>query len=190
MFGGGAGGGVPSRFSRIHLPRTTGDVRSGYDVTVRMLPCPSRPPRRLSGGSVDAPEPAALHVGNAVVAREPFVDERVVGAQQVERAAILADHALEEQLRLAAERLTQRVVEVGKALLHRNRGREVLAETATARRSSRRTCRTGDRRSSGEPAGRARRGRRAASAPRASAAPRRECCSTGRTTAATRARDR
>ena len=37
-FGGGDGGGVPSRFSRIHLPRTTGDVRSGYDVTVRMLP--------------------------------------------------------------------------------------------------------------------------------------------------------
>ena len=42
-FGSGGGGGVPSRFSRIHLPRTTGDVRSGYDVTVRMLPCPSRP---------------------------------------------------------------------------------------------------------------------------------------------------
>jgi len=26
-FGGGGGGGVPSRFSRIHLPRSTGDVR-------------------------------------------------------------------------------------------------------------------------------------------------------------------
>ena len=36
--GGGAGGGAPSRFSRIHLPRTTGDVRSGYDVTVSRLP--------------------------------------------------------------------------------------------------------------------------------------------------------
>ena len=36
--GGGGGGGDPSTFSRIHLPRWTGDVRSGYDVTVRMPP--------------------------------------------------------------------------------------------------------------------------------------------------------
>src|SRR4029077_6989240 len=46
--GGGGGGGVPSRFSRIHLPRCTTDVRLGYDVTVRMLPCPSRPCRLTS----------------------------------------------------------------------------------------------------------------------------------------------
>ena len=65
--GGGGGGGVPSRFSRIHLPRTTGDVRSGYDVTVRMLPWPSRPPRRLPGGQCHAAEVGALDVGNAVV---------------------------------------------------------------------------------------------------------------------------
>ena len=65
--GGGDGGGVPSRFSRIHLPRTTGDVRSGYDVTVRMLPWPSRPPRRLSGGECHAAEAGALDVGDAVV---------------------------------------------------------------------------------------------------------------------------
>ena len=44
-FGGGGGGGVPSMFSSIHLPRSTGDVRSAYDVTVRMLPWPSRPAR-------------------------------------------------------------------------------------------------------------------------------------------------
>ena len=36
--GSGGGGGAPRRFSRIHLPRTTGDVRSAYDVTVSMLP--------------------------------------------------------------------------------------------------------------------------------------------------------
>ena len=44
-FGGGGGGGVPSMFSSIHLPRSTGDVRFGYDVTVRMLPWPSSPRR-------------------------------------------------------------------------------------------------------------------------------------------------
>ena len=36
--GGGAGGGAPSMFSSSHLPRTTGDVRVAYEVTVRMLP--------------------------------------------------------------------------------------------------------------------------------------------------------
>ena len=49
--GGGGGGGVPSMFSRIHLPRPTMEVRSEYDVTVRMLACPSRP-RRFSSGIV------------------------------------------------------------------------------------------------------------------------------------------
>ena len=32
--GGGSGGGLPSRFSRIHEPRVTGDVRFGAEVTV------------------------------------------------------------------------------------------------------------------------------------------------------------
>ena len=45
MFGGGAGGGDPRMLVRIHRPRTTGEVRVEYDVTVRMLPCPSRPIR-------------------------------------------------------------------------------------------------------------------------------------------------
>ena len=31
--GGGGGGGVPRMFSSSHLPRSTGDVRFGYDVT-------------------------------------------------------------------------------------------------------------------------------------------------------------
>src|SRR5262245_10094840 len=44
-FAGGFGGGVPRMFSRTHLPRATGDVRVGNEVTVRMLPCPSNPRR-------------------------------------------------------------------------------------------------------------------------------------------------
>ena len=43
--GGGGGGGLPMTFSSNHLPRVTGEVRVGYDVTVRILPCPSSPPR-------------------------------------------------------------------------------------------------------------------------------------------------
>src|SRR5437867_7698294 len=47
-FGNGGGGGVPMILSRIHLPRITGEVRVAYDVTVRMLPWRSNPPRWLS----------------------------------------------------------------------------------------------------------------------------------------------
>src|SRR5262249_14466137 len=50
-FGGGGGGGVPRRFSRINFPLSTGEVRLGYDVTVRILPCPSSP-RRFSSASL------------------------------------------------------------------------------------------------------------------------------------------
>src|SRR5262245_51263374 len=47
-FGSWGGGGVPMILSNIHLPRITGEVRVAYDVTVRMLPCRSSPPRLLS----------------------------------------------------------------------------------------------------------------------------------------------
>ena len=44
MSGGGGGGGAPSTFASTHFPRTVTEVRFGYDVTVRMLDWPSRPP--------------------------------------------------------------------------------------------------------------------------------------------------
>ena len=47
-FGGGGGGGVPSNCSSTHLPRFTGEVRVGFDVTVKMLACVINPPRRRS----------------------------------------------------------------------------------------------------------------------------------------------
>src|SRR4030095_3614350 len=49
-FGGGGGGGSPSNCSRIHLPRFTGEVRVGFDVTVSTLACVSRPPRGVTAG--------------------------------------------------------------------------------------------------------------------------------------------
>ena len=52
---------------------------------------------------------AAFHVRDAVVPRKTLVEERVVGTQQIERAAILTDEALEEQFGLAPERLAQRL---------------------------------------------------------------------------------
>ena len=49
-FGGGSGGGVPRMLFRIHLPRSTGEVRMAWDVSVRMLPWPSSPRRGLPAG--------------------------------------------------------------------------------------------------------------------------------------------
>src|SRR5260370_32268915 len=49
--GGGGGGGVPSIASSIHLPRSTGLVRCGYDDTARIADIPNRPPRWLPSGS-------------------------------------------------------------------------------------------------------------------------------------------
>ena len=82
-----------------------------------MLPWPSRP-RRASLGHRHAPELAAVDVGDAVVPRQPLVDERVVGRQQVEHAAVLAHRRCsKKQLRLALQRLPQVVVEVGELVL-------------------------------------------------------------------------
>jgi hypothetical protein len=50
-FGGGSGGGMPTMVSRIHLPAATGEVRVAYEVSVRMLPWPRRPPRGSPAGS-------------------------------------------------------------------------------------------------------------------------------------------
>ena len=43
---------------------------------------------------------------------QPFVDERVIGREQIDHAAIFVHDAVEEQLRLAPERLPQGAVEV------------------------------------------------------------------------------
>ena len=63
-----------------------------------------------------APEAAAVNSRNPVMPRQPFVDERVVRVQQIEHAAILAQRAGDEQLRLLLERLQQALVVVGIAV--------------------------------------------------------------------------
>ena len=73
----GPGTSVPSRFSSIHLPRTTGDVRFGNEVTDRMLPWPSSP-RRFSSLLLDAAKMRAADVRDAVVPGEALVHKRVV----------------------------------------------------------------------------------------------------------------
>ena len=96
-----AAGGVPRMLSRMNRPRFTGEVRSGFDVTTRTVPCVSTPPRGLSGGQVDPAHLVALDALDPVVLRQPLVEERVVAVDQLQQAPVLADDVLEEHLRLA-----------------------------------------------------------------------------------------
>ena len=67
-------------------------------------------------GERHAPEPAAVDVRDSIVLGQPLVDERIIGPHEVQDAAILADLAGHEQLRLARERLAQVVVPLRKQL--------------------------------------------------------------------------
>ena len=78
-----------------------------------MLPCPSSPPRGLPARKSDAPEIAAMHIGNAIVFRQPLIDESVIRRQQVQHAVISTQDAIQKQIRLAAKRVAQRLIEIG-----------------------------------------------------------------------------
>ena len=108
--GGGGVGGVPISLPMTHAPRSTGDVRLPYEVrsSIGALAQQTPPP-----GIVErhAPELRAQHRGDAVVPREPLVQERVVGGEQVADVAILEQHARHEGLDLDGHVLPQLVVE-------------------------------------------------------------------------------
>jgi hypothetical protein len=90
-------------------------VRVGFDVTVRMLACVSRPPRSPPGHAdkLAAREGLAVGLGlllagviaggvaDAVVPGEGFVQVGELPVHEVEEAAILAHNLAEEELRLA-----------------------------------------------------------------------------------------
>ena len=87
-----------------HLPRNTGDVRSGYDVVASSAPSAEQSAALIVIRKRDATEAAAVDAGNAVMPRQPFVDERVVGVQEIHDAAILADRARRQTVRFPAGR--------------------------------------------------------------------------------------
>ena len=170
------------------LAALTGDVRLAADVTVRMLPWPSRPRRGLSAASVDAAQPAAADVGDAVVPRQPLVHEGEVGSRAGRRRCgprgRWCGTAARSRAGTTARRLPSKSGESGPDVLSARAG------TATARRSCRRARRRADPAASAAPAARAPAGCCSVPAPPRRAAHRPEYCSTGRTTAATPARGR
>ena len=54
---------------------------------------------------LDAPEPAAVDVRDAIVPREPFIEECVVSSPQVQRTSVLTKLAFNEQLGFAPKGL-------------------------------------------------------------------------------------
>ena len=62
------------------------------------------------------PVAAPTHVRDAVVSREPFVEKRVVRAQQVDDAPVLPQLAFHEQLGLTLKGLAEVLVEPGKQI--------------------------------------------------------------------------
>ena len=135
--GGGGGGGDASRLSSTYLPRSTGDVRAAYDVTVRMLPWPEQAAargcrRRARRGGNSCPGRSGCR--SACASRS--LTNVCFAVKQLEDAAAAAQHAVDEQLRLALERGAQRDVVIGEQEdvgVFRPRRR---ARTATAPRSS------------------------------------------------------
>ena len=60
----------------------------------------------------DAPEVGPEHIPNPIVAGQTFVDERIVRAQQIENAAVLAEDAFKKELRFTLEVLRQAQIEI------------------------------------------------------------------------------
>ena len=123
-FGGGGGGGTPSQVSSSHLPRTTGEVRVAYDVTLRMLACPRQPCPRIVRQR-HPPELAAGDSSDTVMLGEPIVEKGVVRGEQIRERAVLTHLAGEKERGLLTEGLTK-AVELGKLRRVRFHGREIL----------------------------------------------------------------
>ena len=109
---GGGGTESPNMLFRRNFPRSTGDVRSGYEVVDKQRPLRQQSAALASIGQRHAPEPASVDAGNAVVARELLVDEGVVGVQKLEHAPIVAKRAADEELGFTLEGIHQREVVV------------------------------------------------------------------------------
>ena len=78
------------------MPRSTGDVRVGYDETVSTLAC-VRTPLRCVAVEFDAAEVAAGDTGDAVVFSEALVEEGEFAVEQIEDAAVFFQQRREEK---------------------------------------------------------------------------------------------
>ena len=111
----------------------------------------------LRAGEIDAAELGPGDARDAVVPRQPLVDEGVRAVEEVEDAAVLADDVLEEQLGLAAHRDAQVVVERRELVPVARRAIRARGTAATGRRTPRQRRAPSGPAACGAPAPRARR---------------------------------
>ena len=187
--GGGGGGGAPRTFSSTHLPRFTGEVRVGLrghrqDARLREHAA-ARAVGQLTRRNRSPATP-----GDAVVLRQPLVDEREAASRKSRTLRSSRTTCLEEQLRLAAAcRSRRRSSKPGKRVGSGGTRREapelqpLAGEVLDQRRA--RSGRASIRRTW---AVERRRGRELAVGGQRRELARRACCSTGSRTAAWRAR--
>ena len=161
---------------------------SAADTTSRSGRPPSRARRRGCGPSAHPAELGALHAGDAVVLRQLFVDERVVGVEQVDDVTSSRKTASTNTTAssIIASRSFGRVLGTTRAAspVCNSRDSEPLAGEAVGHR------RPSGRRASAGPAARARPGRAACPRRRGGTARRRASTTRGSTTAAMPARSR
>ncbi len=127
---------VQQPFAAQHRRRPIGIRRRRQQRALRQQPA-----ALIVVGQRDPPETAAVDPGNAVVPRQPFVDERVVGVQEIDDAAILADGAADKQLGFPLEGLQQAEVVVRDSAPDRRRLLRPGADSTTGRRNRRRAPR-------------------------------------------------
>ena len=120
-----------------------------------------------------AAELRAVHRPHAVVAREPLVDERVVGCQQLVHVTVLEQDARDEELDLLREVVAQLVAELGEQPLVGHDGLELVDVEPTQRESRDERLRARIGQHALDLAAIRRPDRRARPRPRASGAPRR-----------------
>ena len=75
---------------------------------------------------------AALYACDVVVLREPFVQEREIGSQQLRDRSVLTDHRVEEQLGFLLHGLPKRIVERQRERISRADRRNVPNEQPLA----------------------------------------------------------
>ncbi len=108
---GGGGGGMPSKLSSTHKPRDTGAVRSGIRGDHQHA-AETKHAAANTVGEGDAAKSLAIHIGHAVVTREPFVEKRIVGGHELDDAPVGAQLAVDEELCFLHEGVAEVLIEL------------------------------------------------------------------------------
>ena len=122
--------------SRMNWPRFTGEVRVGLEVTSKIDPCVSTPPRGLSLGSVTLRISLPLDALDAVELGQLGVQEGVIAVDQLEHAAVLAGDVAEEHLglaRMARRRSVSRMTRCRGPPSCRSMARTLIVNPSTSR---------------------------------------------------------